>query len=46
MATMTTTMPVDVPVAVKVNINGADENRKFKLNLRDLPASVLPEKVC
>lgn len=45
MASTTTTSP-DASVHVKVSINGSEENRKFKLALKDLGAAVLPDKVC
>lgn len=34
----------DTPITLKVNIEGS--NRRFKLPLRDLVPSVLPDKVC
>jgi len=37
-------MNPDTLVTLKINIDG--NNRRFKLPLRDLGASTLPEKVC
>lgn len=45
MATNTSTSPPDMPITIKVVYNGRDENRKFKLPLRELGASSLPDKV-
>lgn len=45
---MASTNPIttaDSSVHVKIAVNGKDENRKFKLNLKDCYASVLPDKV-
>ena len=46
MASINPTTTTETPVHVKIAVNGKDENRKFKLTLRDLGATVLPEKVC
>ncbi|KAL9131359.1 MAG: hypothetical protein Q9217_000686 [Psora testacea] len=35
----------DTPVAVKITINGKEEHRRFKLILKDLEATVLPDKL-
>jgi hypothetical protein len=43
MASTTPTNP-DTLVTLKVNVEGS--NRRFKLPLRDLGASTLPDKVC
>lgn len=45
---MASTNPIttaDSSVHVKIAVNGKDENRKFKLNLKDCYASVLPDKL-
>ena len=46
MASSNTATITDPPVHIKIAINGKDETRKFKLNLKDCCASVLPDKVC
>ncbi|KAG8529485.1 uncharacterized protein KY384_006122 [Bacidia gigantensis] len=45
MASHHTTLSNDTPVAVKTTIIGKDDHRKFKLTLKDLGPSVLPEKL-
>lgn len=45
MATNATASSPDMPITIKVIISGKDENRKFKLPLRDLSANSLPDKV-
>ena len=45
MASHTTPSPLDPTVAVKITISGKDEHRKFKVTMKDLGASVLPDKV-
>ena len=46
MATNVPASSPDMPITIKVIISGKDENRKFKLPLRDLGANSLPDKVC
>ena len=36
---------MDTPVHIKISVLGKDENRKFKLSLKDCSANVLPDKV-
>ena len=45
MATNATASSPDMPITIKIIISGKDENRKFKLPLRDLGANSLPDKV-
>lgn len=45
MASTNPAAAADVPVHVKIALNGKDENRKFKLSLKDCYANVLPDKV-
>lgn len=44
MATTSASSP-DMSITIKVVISGKDENRKFKLPLKDLGANTLPDKV-
>ena len=46
MATLTPASSPDMSIAVKVVLAGKDENRKFKLPLKELGANTLPDKVC
>lgn len=45
MATNATASFPDMPITIKIIISGKDENRKFKLPLKDLGANSLPDKV-
>lgn len=45
MATTVTASSPDMLITIKIIISGKDENRKFKLPLRDLGANSLPDKV-
>ena len=45
MATQNSTTSPDTPVSVKLTIAGSEEHRKFRLTLKDLGATTLPEKV-
>lgn len=45
MATNAMASSPDMPITIKVIISGKDENRKFKLPLRELGANSLPDKV-
>lgn len=45
MATNGTASSPDMPITIKIIISGKDENRKFKLPLRDLGANSLPDKL-
>ncbi len=45
MATNATASSPDMLITIKIIISGKDENRKFKLPLRDLGANSLPDKV-
>ena len=45
MATLTPSSSPDMPISIKVLVTGKDENRKFKLSLKELGAHTLPDKV-
>ena len=45
MATNTPAPSPETSITIKVILNGKDENRKFRLPLKDLGANSLPDKV-
>lgn len=46
MASHNSLSSADAPVAIKITIAGKDDCRKFRLSLKDLSPTVLPNKVC